>query len=273
MTALRLCLLGGFELKASRAMANTPRKVKALLAYLALSPDVPHARDKLATLLWETSGEGQARQSLRQALVDLRKALPAADNILHCTHETVTLGAAAIEVDVLELKRLYDRATPEAFEQAAGLYRGELLDGLNSRAPAFEDWLALEATRVREQALGAMTQLLDHCLATGAIEPGVQWALHLLALDPLRESAHRALMQLYARQGRYGSALKQYDNCRRVLACDLGVAPEAATTALYKELAQGRKGPPPTSSAKAEALGAPRRIPAESGDPEDHNLL
>jgi len=44
------------------------RKAKALLALLAMTPGERRSREALASLLWELSGDAQARHSLRQAL-------------------------------------------------------------------------------------------------------------------------------------------------------------------------------------------------------------
>jgi DNA-binding SARP family transcriptional activator len=52
-------------------------KTLALLAFLTLEPDTSHSREKLAALLWGDSPESRARQSLRQALYSLRRALGA----------------------------------------------------------------------------------------------------------------------------------------------------------------------------------------------------
>ena len=60
--------------------------------------------------------------------------------------------------------------------------------------------------------------------------------MRLLGLDPLQETVHRTLMQLYARQGRRGAALKQYQVCVGVLQRELGTEPEAETKQLYQEL-------------------------------------
>jgi DNA-binding SARP family transcriptional activator len=244
MAPLRLNLLGSFAAEAGAEQAailgKAPKKVRALLAYLALNPGVAHPRQKLAALLWEESGESQARQSLRQALADLRQALSRDHDGLICSNETVTLRTGSIDVDVFELERACASGGAEALDRAVALYRGDLLEGLDTRAPAFDDWLALERSRLREQALNAMTRLLEDLCATGAIESGLRVALRVLTLDPLRESAHRALMQLYAKQARYGSALKQYQTCRRVLKRELGVEPEPATRALHAELMQAR---------------------------------
>jgi hypothetical protein len=51
------------------------KKSQALLAYLAVKPGQRVSRDKLAALLWSSTGPEQGRQSLRQTLSTLRKEL------------------------------------------------------------------------------------------------------------------------------------------------------------------------------------------------------
>ncbi len=114
----------------------------------------------------------------------------------------------------------------------AGLYEGELLEGLSLREEAFEEWLAAERRRLRELARDALTELLAHYEAIAETKAGRRVAEQLLALDPLQESVHRALMRLHAAEGRHGAALKQYGECVRILSRELGVEPEAATIAL-----------------------------------------
>ena len=47
------------------------------------------------------------------------------------------------------------------------------------------------------------------------------FGLKLLSLDPLQEHVHRALMRLYAAQGRHDAALAQYERCRHELSTQL----------------------------------------------------
>ncbi|MDX1604803.1 MAG: BTAD domain-containing putative transcriptional regulator, partial [Candidatus Competibacterales bacterium] len=167
------------------------------------------------------------------------------------------LDADAVAVDVRDFEHLLDDATPRALARAVELYRGEFLEGFNPRAPAFEDWLMAERSRLRERALMAMQALLDQELANGATERAIRLALRLLALDPLRESVQRTLMELYARQGHYGAALKQYRVCQQVLRRELGIAPESATQQRYRQLLQHRQ------RAAAESPDDPAELPAD----------
>ena len=84
MPRARLRLLGGFEFadKTGAVVALTSRKGRSLLAYLALNPDRRHDRGELAALLWGDRGETQARDSLKQCLLSLRKAIGASNRAI-----------------------------------------------------------------------------------------------------------------------------------------------------------------------------------------------
>ena len=203
MSGLRLKLLGGFELRSASGVPIplAARKPALLLAYLALRPGQPHGRETLAGLFWGDSDEIQARNSLRQALAVLRQHLRPDDGVLVTPEaETVAIAREALTTDVAELEHSLRLGTREALERAVALYDGELLDGYRPHEPLLAEWLTTERRHLRERALAAMTTLLDQLLDAGAGETGICLALRILALDPLQESAHRALMRLYARR-------------------------------------------------------------------------
>ncbi|MBI3029810.1 MAG: winged helix-turn-helix domain-containing protein [Candidatus Rokubacteria bacterium] len=239
MATLSLSLLGGFHAQLGKGEARLlpSRKAQGLLAFLALRPGQPYSREKLAALLWGDTADEQARHSLRQTLCALRKVLPPTKPpSLLIRGETVALNPAAVTVDVAAFEGLVTQGTPGALERAAALYQGELLEGLGLREEAFEEWLRAERERLHELAIHALAKLLAHQARTGATEGGIQTAVRLLALDPLQEAVHRALMRLYVRQGRRGAALRQYQTCLGVLRRELSVEPEPETTRLYHEL-------------------------------------
>jgi DNA-binding SARP family transcriptional activator len=211
MASLRVTLLGGFEARlASGAPLSLPaRKAQALLAYLAIRPGQCHARNKLAALLWGDKSDSQARDGLRHALLALRRALAGAKPpAMRIEGQTVAMDPAGVEVDVAAFEGHVAEGTPQALEQAAELYRGDLLLGSTVNEPLFEDWLVAERERLREMALEALARLLAHQTRGASTERAIQTAVRLLALDPLQEAVHRSLMRLYARQGRRGAALK-----------------------------------------------------------------
>ena len=153
--------------------------------------------------------------------------------------------------------------TPEALEQAAALYRGDLLDGIGMRDPAFEDWLLVERQRLRQLAEEALTRLLTQSMAAGARERAAGAARRLLALDPLREAACRALMQIHAEQAQTAQALKLYETLRDRLHRELGVKPEPETAKLYESIRQRRAAPAPPRRAAARRRRAKAALARE----------
>lgn len=264
---LRLTLLGGFEARTGVGPPlGLPAKAQALLAYLALRPGQAQPRDKLAALLWGDSSDAQARGSLRQTLRTLRKALPVTPSSLVAEGRGLALSAAGVEVDVPAFEQCVAHGSPEALEQAVALYRGDLLEGLTVDEPSFEDWLVAERERLRELALQALAKLLAHQSGSGTTERAIQTAARLLVLDPLQEVVHRALMRLYARQGRRAAALRQYQLCVGVLQRELGAEPEPATKQLYQELLQHRPLEPAAGEAAPPRGGDRKRLTAGRGE-------
>jgi hypothetical protein len=150
------------------------------------------------------------------------------------------LGAA--ETDLAAFEAAIAEDTPAALERAAGLYRADLLDGFSLRDRDFDDWLTGERERLREHAVQLFLRLLERVAATG-VEPAIRWALRILAVDPVHEPAHRALMELYAAQGRHAAALRQYEQLRETLARELGTQPESETDALIRRIRDDRRNP------------------------------
>jgi DNA-binding SARP family transcriptional activator/DNA-binding Lrp family transcriptional regulator len=262
MARLHLTLLGGFQLRVDqRTIPVTTKKAQALLAYLALRPDRPHSRDTLVGLLWGDASEERARHNLRQTMFRLRQAFARARNAgLVARGDTIALDTAAVSVDALEFQRLLGGGTAPGLEAALALYQGALLEGMHVAEPSFEEWLQPERERFRDSAVQALAQLLGHQTKRGAVDAAVQTATRLLALDPLQEGIHRALMRLYAQRGRRASALRQYQVCVGVLQRELGVEPEPETRRAYQEILQQKDRPIVTPEPPVAARPGPRRV-------------
>jgi tetratricopeptide (TPR) repeat protein len=137
-------LVGVFEVRDGNGRDCTPRgaKARAILAMLCQTPDRRRARRWLEARLWSDRGAEQASGSLRQALMEIRKALgPEADN-LEADRDTVRLSGVTTD-----LEETHDAAV-EALQSGR-----EFLEGIDIIDQAFEDWLRDERARV-EQSLG-----------------------------------------------------------------------------------------------------------------------
>src|SRR5262249_42295019 len=266
MDSYSLTLLGGFGLRlVDGGIVDLPgQKDRALLAVLAVASGDVQSRERLAGLLWSEHGDRQARDSLKQALVRLRRCLGGADgSALRSDRQSVALDRTALDVDVLAFEELVRDDTLASLTQATALYRGDLLEGIAIRDPAFEDWLLVERQRLLQLFERALSSLMSQALAAGERERAAEAARRLLQIDPLSEAAYRTLMQVHADEAQTAQALKLYETLRERLYRELGVAPEAATVALYDRIRQRR----PSSAASAEAEPAPRAPSTDREDP------
>ncbi len=225
-------------------VATDRRKAIALLAYLAVSGRA-YPRDVLAALFWPDYDTTRAYAYLRRTLWEINDTL--GKGWLDTGGDEVRLNPeAAIQLDVAQFRGLLASlqshghapstlcpACREPLEAAAALYRGDFLEGFSLRDSApFDDWqryvaegLRLALGEVLPRLVLARGQARD---VDGALEAARRW----LALDPLNEEAHRQLMALFALNGQLGLALRQYDECVRLLQEELGVPPERKTTEL-----------------------------------------
>ena len=278
MVPVQINLLGGFEasLGSGEALELKGRKTRALVAYLAISAGIPMVRDELVALLWSDRGEAQARSSLRQCLTELRKALgERGQAALVAGRDTVMLDATAVSVDATKFESLVNDGSPAALEDACALYRGDLLQGIGALDPIFEDWLRDQRRRLQERGCDALNSLLEH-LTKHDTERAIATAQRLLQLDPLREAAHRTLMQLYADKGERTRALEQYRICSARLRAELGLEPELASKQLAEGIRKGAAQDSPIDNTAGEPLPLPDKpsvavLPFAnlSGDPEE----
>jgi len=233
------------------------KKARALLAYLAANLGRDQPRDRLATLLWGSRFQDQARQSLRQCLSRLRRAL-GRDDILQVGEDQVGLNAGSVTVDTARLEALALAGTAESLEEAASLLGDEFLAGLDIPEPEFEDWVAGERRRIRDIACRVWADLAERRAAAGEFGRAVDAAERLVALDPLREDGHRLLMRLYAGSGQRTQALRQYRAAAELIRKELQAEPEPETRALFERLRDGA-GATATAAQSAPPADAPSK--------------
>jgi len=241
MQGLKLKILGRFEahLPSGESVSLPTRKTETLLAYLALVPG-PHSRDHLSNLLWGDRSEGQARNSLRQALNALKKLFVNFDPPpLRIERTTVDLNSHSIKIDAFDLEALIKEQTPRGAAQAVKLYRGEFLEGVVVRDLNGEEWLAAERSRFRRLATSALEDVLAFQLDSAEFDNAEELGEKLVSLDGLNESAWRTLMHIYAARGNRNHALMAYKRCCEILSRELGVEPSEETSALECAIREG----------------------------------
>lgn len=270
----KLQLLGEFRLTRADGGGSPAlrRHERALLAYLALNPRRRESRERLAALLWGDKVDDSARRSLRQSIAGLRKALDdAAGAILHKDSDPLVFDDAAFEVDARDFERLAAAGTREALEQAVTLYRGDLLDGLSLHADGFESWVAPQRAALRKRAADAWVALMTLQAAEGGAGAAMDATRRVIELDPLREEAHRLLMQGLVESGRRGEAVRQYQSLVELLhrELEIDIEPEPETVRLLRAIVAapvGNDAGEPDPSTTRPTTAAPT-LPAASTGP------
>jgi DNA-binding SARP family transcriptional activator len=245
MALLRLELLGDLQMRSDEGslVMISAKKSQALLAYIGVKPSQRVSREKIATLLWSSTGPDQARQSLRQTLSTLRKELAQLsgnEKILVEENDLLGLDESLVECDVAAFEALVGTGSEEALAQAAKLYRGDFLDGFVINEERFDQWVIAERDRLHRMSLRAHMALMEMQSRRGAVDEAIATAQHSLRIDILQEPVHRALMRLYMQSGDLVNALQQFETCSKVLKRELRIDPDAETKALYNEIVKLR---------------------------------
>lgn len=266
MASLRIFLFGTprFE-KDGAPLAIGRRKVIALLAYLARTAQ-PHTREALATLLWPDHDQSAALKNLRRDLARLKQYV--GDDALLADRMQIGLDfQASVWVDVAQFEAHLQQARAHAHvpqqlcqlcftavSQAVDLHKGDFMAGFNlPDCPEFDEWQFFERESLR-QALGeSLQRLMAWHVVQATYERAIEYGRSWLALDPLHEPAHRQLMQLYAWAGQHAAALRQYQECVRLLDDELGVPPEDETAELHEAIRTRQVAVPPPMRAPSRA--------------------
>ena len=273
----RLELLGGFRLSSTDAGAvSLGRKPQALIAYLGTVGERGASRAQLVSLIWPHGSEAEGRNALRQCLHLLRRRLPRklAESLV-AEGERLFLRHPSGFVDANSFERLAAAQRVDLLLDAAALYAGDLLDGVDA-GEEFERWARAERERLRDIAHRLVERLSEFPASPHAADLACALARRLLIRDPVHEGCYRALMRLYLGAGRRGEALRVYDECRQALRTELGVAPSSETAALATVLLSApvtgsgltvKRDPARDPPAEASNLPRPLSVPLDLARP------
>ncbi len=246
-------LLGGPYVTTGQRRFEVPEGSKRLLVFVALSTGKIERR-RAAGALWPSGDEVRAAGNLRSALWRLRSA---GINALTCDKQTLALRPGTlVDVDlVCEWAERVTDATVPTSELAALEWRTDALDLLPGW---YDDWVLFERERVRQRLLHALEALSRRLLAADRYADAAEAALGAVRAEPLRESAQRTLLQVHLSEGNLGEAWRAFQQYRRLLAAELGVAPSADLTAMIERAVASR---PQCKSKQAHLVSTGDRVP------------
>ncbi len=255
MRDLKISLLGPLTITVNeKPIEVVSNYVRALLLFLVVEKHHPHRREALAEMFWPDKPEGVARNSLKQALSNLRSALEehsAHSPFLLVARDEIQFNQSSLNwVDIEEFAEFVNNAANHPHEdalkcttcenwllRAAELYRGDFLaDFYLPDNQDFNDWVILKREAYQRQMSDVLCQLAQIHEARGEFVGASDYCRQLAALEPWNEENHRDLMRLLALSGMRSAALRQYQICCDSLENELGVEPAEATTALYEEI-------------------------------------
>jgi DNA-binding SARP family transcriptional activator len=228
--ALGLALLKGFELTDDGERIAVPLSSQRLMAFLALNQR-PLPRVYIAGTLWTDSSDEHSSGSLRSALWRLQRP---GYRLLEVHGDHICL-ARQVQVDVrtveMVARRLMDGregvTTDDVHTLASG---GELLPGW------YDDWILVERERLRQLRLHALETMCTRLVQQQRLSEAILAGLAAVEGEPLRESAHRTLINAYLAEGNCAEAVRQFRSYQRLIHEELALAPSSEFFAVMQGL-------------------------------------
>jgi DNA-binding SARP family transcriptional activator len=228
---LRLLLLGGFTLLRDAEEIEVPVSAQRLVALLALR-ERPLSRSYLADVLWPHC-------SAERSMADLRTALWRAN---HCGVPVVATAGirlclrSEVQVDVRILTtfgRAVENLNDTVIAQLGDMSWCDL--ALDLLPDWYDDWLVDDREGLRQLRLHTLERMTGELSLRGRHAEAIQAALTAVRIEPLRETAHAALIRAHLAEGNRCEALRQFSRFRKLLEAELGVAPSESIRQLIAD--------------------------------------
>lgn len=235
--APRIQLFGSFRLSLDRTQVPLALGVQRLLAALALREQMSRAR--LSAMLWPEATQRQSQANLRKVLWRLHLAVPGHRLVAGVAHDLELVPAVESDVGLLvsAMHRRLDREDGTATGGRSTPDSAALQDLVHPDAvdllPDWDDpWLETDRERLRQLRLHLLEEWAARLADAGDYGLALELALCALQTDVLRESAHRAVINVHRAEGNVQEARRAFAVCSAVLTREVGVEPSPATAAL-----------------------------------------
>jgi DNA-binding SARP family transcriptional activator len=223
-----LRLLRSFGLVCADRDVSLPLSAQRILVFVALRPEALK-RQHVACSLWLDYPEQRAHANLRSALWRIHRT---GLRLVNADATTVQLDSAVV-VDLREAEALAQQVLDPLVvvdNLDVGRLDGDLLPDW------YDDWLVFDRERHRQLRLHALEALCERLTQAGRLDAAVQAGLAAVASEPLRETAHQAVIRAHLAEGNASEALRQFKLCQRLLRKHLGVEPSERTSGLLRDI-------------------------------------
>ena len=226
---VRVSLLNAFGLTCDGVAVQLPLSVQRLVAFVALHRH-PVLRPYVAGSLWPETSDERASANLRSVLWRLHRT---GFGVVEAVDQQLRLGAD-VDVDLREAEELARRALDA--ERAEDIDVDPLALARDLLPDWYDDWVLIEREAFRQFRLRALDASCDRLTRAGRLREALEAGLSSVAGEPLRESAHRAVIRVHLAEANAGEAIRQYRLCRRLLRERLGIEPSDRTKELIREV-------------------------------------
>ncbi|MGH3796760.1 MAG: AfsR/SARP family transcriptional regulator [Pseudonocardiaceae bacterium] len=236
---VRLRLLGGFRLRLDDRTVILPSSEQRVLAFLSIRGRSPRA--VVAGTLWSDAVERNALASLRTTLWRLGRNNA---RLVESSPKGLTLApAVSVDIHLLAKTALGMVRSPELLDEmtSRNVLIDETIDGAELLPGWYDDWVIFERERMRQVRLHTLEALAGWLTTQRHYGSALEAALESVRIEPLRESAHRAVIAVHLAENNVAEALRHYRFVRDLLRSELGIEPSAQLTAM---LPATRSNPP-----------------------------
>ncbi|SCF85257.1 DNA-binding transcriptional activator of the SARP family [Streptomyces sp. MnatMP-M27] len=224
-----LTLMGSFDLRCEGKSVPISPAGQRLLSLLVLSRRTL-TREYTAEKLWPDATGIRAAGCLRSALW----RLPKLNRPLVIATPSTLQVSQDIETDLVSTEDILYRAI--SWSQPSGRHSPqetplpdvELADQALSSdllPEAWDEWVIVERERLHQMRLHALESLACIHRSAGHFGQALDAALRAVAGEPLRESAHRQVIETYLAEGNTGEAIRHFEELRHLLHAELGLEP------------------------------------------------
>jgi DNA-binding SARP family transcriptional activator len=226
-------VLGSFSFRVDgKPRRGLPHGTQRLLAFLALR-ERALTRTAIAGTLWPEASEEHAHASLRSALSRLSGTTR---TVVRVTTQELQL-ADNVSVDIREARAIAHRLLNAGLTQDSDVNDKTIsMLSVDLLPDWYDDWAVAEAEEWRQLRLHALDSLAERLTGLGRFADASSAALAAVKAEPMRETAHAALIRIYLAEGNRSEALDAYHHYRTLLQDELGLEPTSLIHALIKDL-------------------------------------
>jgi DNA-binding SARP family transcriptional activator len=185
--------------------------------------------------LWPDVVNARANASLRATLWGIPHEVPTV-----VIDGTMLLLDPSVRLDLSHARAVAMSVIDQSFDFHTSRGEADLLEDL---LPAWPDeWLVAERERFRQLRLHALDALCIAHAQGGRYARAIAAGLASVAGEPMRESAHRALMTAHLLEGNRMEAIRQYHGYLAMARAEMGIGPSDHLQQLFRAALEDAPG-------------------------------